>query len=281
MTLAICMKCGARKFGAIVPCASCHFQPRTDEEFALSILFSDNHIKPETLESVAADIAALGGPIPVPDEVLHNMIKTVRRSNLRQMTGIVDPAAGSIPWKAWLRVGLICLCVGFAGVWFVGGTEHEVTRIPDAWQGVYGADGNSDPALLVTADRVEMFYGLKGQKKSEAALYGRAEICDAASIFVSDDRLLRVECTVASSKAHHAWVKTFSEVSGIEMPDRDYQNTITLEMDSSTAPTASMRVTYRRYDEEIKLQWLRYTVSPISDWYPVAKHMPKIPIEWQ
>jgi hypothetical protein len=48
MTMALCLKCGDFKFGALVECAHCKGAATGDAE--LDIAFSDWHCSPETLE---------------------------------------------------------------------------------------------------------------------------------------------------------------------------------------------------------------------------------------
>lgn len=63
MTIAICLKCGASKVGALTPCASCGFEPTTPDEGARSIFLSDQAHHPNVLPQLAALIAA-GKPVP-------------------------------------------------------------------------------------------------------------------------------------------------------------------------------------------------------------------------
>jgi hypothetical protein len=43
MTIAICIQCGTRKFGAFSPCAKCGFTPTSSTEQAKSVLLSNHH----------------------------------------------------------------------------------------------------------------------------------------------------------------------------------------------------------------------------------------------
>lgn len=43
MTHAICIKCGAGKFGALSVCPDCHYEPVLNEDRARSMLLSDHH----------------------------------------------------------------------------------------------------------------------------------------------------------------------------------------------------------------------------------------------
>jgi hypothetical protein len=44
MTAAICIQCGADKFGALTPCPNCEFTPHSDTDQAKSILLSDHFL---------------------------------------------------------------------------------------------------------------------------------------------------------------------------------------------------------------------------------------------
>ena len=43
MTVALCTRCGAKKFGAFSSCEECRFTPTSSEERAKSVLLSDHH----------------------------------------------------------------------------------------------------------------------------------------------------------------------------------------------------------------------------------------------
>jgi len=53
MTLAICVRCGQEKVGALTPCSSCGFLPRSFEDLAKSITLSDRHYDREALWHIA------------------------------------------------------------------------------------------------------------------------------------------------------------------------------------------------------------------------------------
>lgn len=56
MTAAICLKCGARKFGALVPCRSCGYQPKEEDDQAKSLLLSDHYLSGDDLTNVSERI---------------------------------------------------------------------------------------------------------------------------------------------------------------------------------------------------------------------------------
>jgi hypothetical protein len=63
VTIAVCLKCGATKVGALTACPTCGFEPTTPDEGARSIFLSDQAHHPNVLPQLAALIAA-GKPIP-------------------------------------------------------------------------------------------------------------------------------------------------------------------------------------------------------------------------
>ena len=42
MTMAICFKCGKMKFGAFTQCPECNGEPKTDDEFVISLVMTDH-----------------------------------------------------------------------------------------------------------------------------------------------------------------------------------------------------------------------------------------------
>lgn len=65
MTTAVCVYCGAMKFGALVRCRSCGSVPaRQDEEaWIYSFVFTDHYFDRETLEQISSEMKA-GAPMP-------------------------------------------------------------------------------------------------------------------------------------------------------------------------------------------------------------------------
>ena len=61
--MAVCIRCGAQKFGAFRPCVRCGFVPETVVDKAKSIMLSDHHFPPEHLDKFKSTIEA-GGQIP-------------------------------------------------------------------------------------------------------------------------------------------------------------------------------------------------------------------------
>jgi ribosomal protein L40E len=62
VTIAICIQCGTRKFGAFSPCAKCGFTPTASAEQAKSVLLSDHHHTRDELDQLGRTIQS-GHPI--------------------------------------------------------------------------------------------------------------------------------------------------------------------------------------------------------------------------
>ena len=89
MTVAICNKCGAEKYGALTKCSYCGSTPSTDDDITESIIFSTNYLSREQLSSISHAIKS--GKPPNIDEASFNLLKDkLQRSNskFRKRAGI-------------------------------------------------------------------------------------------------------------------------------------------------------------------------------------------------
>jgi hypothetical protein len=68
MTVAVCFKCGALKFGAYSECECCHTLPLTDEERSVSIYLTDHFYETDGLEDIGQRIAR-GEKMPLASEL--------------------------------------------------------------------------------------------------------------------------------------------------------------------------------------------------------------------
>lgn len=66
MTLAVCFKCGQMKWGAFNHCGQCQARPRTDDELALSLAFTDHYFDRDTLQQIGSGIMS-GSTPQLPD----------------------------------------------------------------------------------------------------------------------------------------------------------------------------------------------------------------------
>lgn len=69
MTIAVCMRCGARKVGALTSCGRCAFAPSDHRDKARAMLMSDRHLPIDQLDAIAERIRA-GLPVTLPDDAV-------------------------------------------------------------------------------------------------------------------------------------------------------------------------------------------------------------------
>lgn len=76
MTMAICQKCGAEKFGAFTRCSACGYCPleESERDIALALLFSDQYMNRTNLQELGRDIAA-GVDVEVEQEPFDAMTR--------------------------------------------------------------------------------------------------------------------------------------------------------------------------------------------------------------
>jgi hypothetical protein len=98
MTLAICLKCGARKIGALVPCVSCGYEPKEEQDKAKSVLLSDHNLSKEALVEMAERIKS-GQPVTFDEGSVQSFVEAVRVAEQER------PFGG--PWAAWLTCGIV------------------------------------------------------------------------------------------------------------------------------------------------------------------------------
>jgi len=74
VTIAVCIKCGAIKHGALTPCSECRFTPEENEDKAKSMIATDHHLSEEDLEQIGQRIRA-GQPVAYPKEAVADYIR--------------------------------------------------------------------------------------------------------------------------------------------------------------------------------------------------------------
>ena len=98
MTLAICIKCGGRKFGAYVDCKGCGFRPITEEDFAKSMMMSDHHFSEKVLDEISGTLRS-GKEVEYSSENVAQLIDEIRKSGARRILGLEPPMkSGLKPW---------------------------------------------------------------------------------------------------------------------------------------------------------------------------------------
>ena len=79
MTIAICIKCGAFKFGAFCSCEKCGASPESEDDYVASFVFTDHFNSTATLEKIGAQIAS-GKKIHVePGTLKPDMMESIRQ----------------------------------------------------------------------------------------------------------------------------------------------------------------------------------------------------------
>jgi hypothetical protein len=93
MTVAVCIKCGAFKWGAFNPCEKCGAKPNGPDEMALSMAVSDHHFDKPSLERIGAEIRA-GRPVPVDPAFVESLKDVVASPIGQRMMGMFQAAMG-------------------------------------------------------------------------------------------------------------------------------------------------------------------------------------------
>src|SRR5262245_35051327 len=97
MTIAVCIRCGKMKHGAITACLACRFTPKEPEELAKSIMLSDH-----VCDSAALDKAS----------------ETLKRGGIVEFDpqALAQWTAGIAANPDWLRIPLGCAILLYAPV---------------------------------------------------------------------------------------------------------------------------------------------------------------------
>lgn len=77
MTIALCIKCGGRKFGSVTACGECGHAPASQVEAAYSVVLSDHYFDLETLDRIASDISRTGKCPSLPAEQEDKFLRAV------------------------------------------------------------------------------------------------------------------------------------------------------------------------------------------------------------
>jgi hypothetical protein len=97
MTVAICISCGERKFGAFVGCKGCGFRPTSEEELAKSMMVTDHYFSTEQLDEIARDWNS-GKPVRFDPGNVSQFVEMVRKQQTRKMLGLEQSAKPKKPW---------------------------------------------------------------------------------------------------------------------------------------------------------------------------------------
>ena len=97
MTVAVCFKCGAIKFGAFNPCSNCMGFPQTEDDLALSMAMTDHHFDEADLRKMGETIRRGIRPTLDPaqkEQMLQMLGASGILERLGQMGEVLDDAIG-------------------------------------------------------------------------------------------------------------------------------------------------------------------------------------------
>jgi hypothetical protein len=95
VTLAICIKCGHRKIGALTLCHHCKFIPLQPDDQARSVYLSDHNLSATKLEGVAEKLR-LGEPVLFDEKWLQESAKHGSVAEPRYLLGIRVTSWGAL-----------------------------------------------------------------------------------------------------------------------------------------------------------------------------------------
>ena len=78
MTKAVCLHCGAEKFGAFVPCRECDFLPGSSDEQARALLLTSHYLTPEQLKEASTAISS-GRDLKLPPDVVAQVTESIEQ----------------------------------------------------------------------------------------------------------------------------------------------------------------------------------------------------------
>ena len=84
MTIALCIRCGSKKSGAMTACRSCDYAPSNDKEMAYSLALSDHYFELEDLEHIATEISEYGKCPLLPRQQEDELVKAVATDRTMQ-----------------------------------------------------------------------------------------------------------------------------------------------------------------------------------------------------
>ncbi len=95
MTRAICIRCGAEKFGAWTNCPQCRFIPHSNNDRALSLALTDHNQSPEQLQALAMRIRG-GEKLRLDPATEQAMLEAIRMPNVQRMLGSAPPETNTL-----------------------------------------------------------------------------------------------------------------------------------------------------------------------------------------
>jgi hypothetical protein len=74
MTVAVCIRCGAMKLGALTPCPECQFDPEANEDKAKAMVLTDHFLPQQELETISKRIKT-SQPVTYPEDTIDEYVK--------------------------------------------------------------------------------------------------------------------------------------------------------------------------------------------------------------
>lgn len=96
MSMAICFKCGSAKSGALTACRSCNAAPRTNTEYAVSLVLSDHLSSKDQLVQYSHELRN-GNKLSVPREALAQALDALKDPQLLMMLGAQPATSAPAP----------------------------------------------------------------------------------------------------------------------------------------------------------------------------------------
>ena len=96
MTLAMCVKCGSIKFGALTHCRECGLRPETEVDIAYSFAFSDHYLSSDVLKTLSQQVLQ-GAPLPSLTKDQEQQFLAAARGYMQQFGPVLGlPPVGKV-----------------------------------------------------------------------------------------------------------------------------------------------------------------------------------------
>jgi hypothetical protein len=114
MTAAVCLQCGATKFGALVRCRSCGYEPKEEDDKAKSVLLSDHYLSAADLANISERIKGGQGVTFDPTSV-QKLIEGIQIVEKGRLLGVHTAAwfACGVVLVLGVLLGLVLMAVGY------------------------------------------------------------------------------------------------------------------------------------------------------------------------
>lgn len=131
MTISLCIRCGAKKFGAVRPCGHCDHAPHTQREMAYSLALSDHYFDHNTLTALSSEIARTGQIPNLPHEQEERFLSAVAEDqnmqillHFNQVRNSAAEAMHAVPSEAFQLISQLPLYIFIA----VAGADGRIDR---------------------------------------------------------------------------------------------------------------------------------------------------------